>query len=305
MTKIPFIKPPLSIEEQINLLKSRGLIIRDFDLARHSLTHISYYRLSGYGKLYKNGIENNNEGYHPQTTFEDVLSLYNFDRKLRLVVMDALERIEVSAKAVLSNSMSMRYGSHWYLNKKYFTSQFEHEQFLYRLKNETGFERNQKGTSKKQDPIFAHYYRKYSAPAMPSSWMVSEVLSLGTVSLIFERLVNQNDKKAIAEVFDASPWVLQSWLHSLTYIRNICAHHGRLYNRQFKITPVSISTYREHFKNMTTFYVQSVVIHLLLRKVVGPNKWSNSLQELFKEHPNVSIEAMGFVEGWYKDQFWL
>jgi len=95
-----YTKPPLSIEQQIELLKSRGLEIPDHEQAAHYLYHLNYYRLSGYMLPFQEGTEHH---FQAGTTFEHVLNLYLFDRKLRLLLMDAIERIEVSVRTPWAN----------------------------------------------------------------------------------------------------------------------------------------------------------------------------------------------------------
>jgi len=300
-----FNKPALTIPQQIELLRSRGLGFDSPQDAARILTFIGYYRLSGYAKIYLQKDPANPESFIKGTTFERILSLYNFDRKLRILVLGEIERIEVAIKAVLSNTMSLDYGAHWYMEQRYFNERFQFRDFLERLKVETGFENKSLKGRKKQDPIFSHYYSKYKDPSMPPSWMMMENVSIGTVSLVFERLGNKEDKKKIAKAFSTKPWVLQSWLHSLSYVRNICAHHGRLYNRHFKITPVSIKKYQQHFKKMNSFYTQAVIMHLLLQRISPTNATlGKELLRLLEEHPEVENRMISFPEGWEQDVFW-
>ena len=117
LPRIPFNKPPLSLADQLSLLISRGLTMSDPSDATHYLTHIGYYRLSGYALPFQiGGSGADRHNFKPGVTFDDILDRYVFDRKLRLLVMDAIERIEISVRAALSNILAPRHGAHWYMS---------------------------------------------------------------------------------------------------------------------------------------------------------------------------------------------
>jgi len=117
-------KPALNEKEQLELLLSRGLVVSNHQRARHYLQFIGYYRLSGYALFYQDRHSHN---FYPNTNFDDILNLYIFDRELRLLVMDAVERIEVAIRACISNSLSLKHGSHWFLKPELFIPSYRHD----------------------------------------------------------------------------------------------------------------------------------------------------------------------------------
>ena len=132
---MPFAKPAIDIEAQIALLRSRGLTIADENYAHHYLQFIGYYRLSGYALVFQ--VNYNADGshrFHPGANFNDILDLYIFDRKLRLAVLDALERIEVAFRAALSHEMSISHGTHWFMDAAHFIPTYDHAVFLGHVK---------------------------------------------------------------------------------------------------------------------------------------------------------------------------
>lgn len=134
--KSKFSKPALTVEQQVDLLISRGLRIDDRELASHYLRFIGYYRLSAYYIPFLEPEANtDNHHFKRSTSFDKILDLYIFDRKLRLLVMDAVERIEVATRATISNTASVKYGSHWFLEQKYFDSEFNHNMFLEQIES--------------------------------------------------------------------------------------------------------------------------------------------------------------------------
>lgn len=306
MSKEKYNKPPLSINEQISLLKKRGLIINDERNAEYSLKSIGYYRLSGYSRFYYLDHRSKEPLFKTGSTFEQIVNLYIFDRELRLLIMDAIERIEVSFKAIISNWMSEKYGPHWYLKRNLFLSTFYHEDLIKTIENETCF-KNQNNINRKS-PIFENYYNKYSFPLYPPSWMLAEGLSLGTWSRIFEYLDSRADKSAISDAFQMPYKVLQSWIQSLSYLRNICAHHLIVWNRQFHITPCiphSLSIeYRAHFMKRHSLYSQLAMVHVFINSISIENDWVYKLQKLFEKHKTISLNSMGFSNNWYTDAFW-
>ncbi|TAK73121.1 MAG: Abi family protein, partial [Gammaproteobacteria bacterium] len=135
------------------------------------------------------------------------------------------------------------------------------------------------------------------------SWMNTELLPMGTWSTIYKNLANRSDKKRMSDIFKLSPVDLESWLHALTYIRNLCAHHSRLWNRHFTIRPKQIIEYIKYLTPNTTFAAQAAMIHVLLKIISPDSKWTARLYELFKNHPFINPTRMGFAIDWQDDGF--
>lgn len=293
-----FDKPALSLDEQLELLSSRGLVIQDPSHALHYLRYIGYYRLSGYFRPFQYPNDPAHT-FQAGTTFNQVLQLYIFDRKLRLLVMDAMERIEVAVRSAISNVMSQEYGAHWYLKRDLFSQQFAFSDFLETVRKETGYY-----NKNRQNVFCRHYYNSYSEPELPPSWMVMEVISFGTLSQVYSHLTNKEDQKAISKEFGLHYTILISWLHALTYLRNMCAHHERLWNRVFTIKPKKAKKFAEHFRDNTRFYAQAAVINVFLRVIADGSSWQKRLKELLEEYPEIDTKKMGFPEGWAQHAFW-
>lgn len=125
-------KPALDINQQLDLLASRGLTFPDRQKAYLSLQFINYYRLSGYTISFEQFINNKrNHQFKPGVTFDDILALYDFDRHLRMLVMDAIERIEVAVRTQMCTNLAITHNdAHWHLNKELFKPQFNYNGFL-------------------------------------------------------------------------------------------------------------------------------------------------------------------------------
>lgn len=283
--------PALTIVEQIQLLEKRGLVINDHLGTAHYLKTIGFYHLSHYFHPFLSAAQQFKEGI----CFSDVLDLYIFDRELRLLVSDALERIEVALKASVSNVMSLNAHPHWYMDKTLFLKQNHHELCIHEI---------QKQLAQSKEDFLLDYYERYDAPHLPPSWLVMECITFGVVSKIYANIKDRKVRKEIADHFGVFSEILKSWMKNLTYIRNICAHHGRLWNRHCIIAPAGIDlTNRTHFQNKQPFYLAAFVIDTLNTKIAPHSKWKNRLHSLFEEHPHIDFMRMGFFEDWRNDPF--
>lgn len=301
LPRIPFAKPPLSLSGQLELLVVRGLTVNDPAAAIHYLKHIGYYRLSGYALPFQiGGAGPDRHNFRPGVTFEAVLDRYVFDRQLRLHVMDAIERIEISVRAALSNIIAPRHGAHWYMSKAPFGSGFDHARFLDDIRQQIGHAPN---NHRRRDIYIEHYYQTYSTPDMPPSWMVFESVSFGTISVAYANLAPA-EFSVVCKSFGLPHDVLKSWLHSLNYIRNICAHHGRLWNRECRITPLAARAYKQELTPNKRLYAQLVLMQILLAKIAPGNHWAQKLRDLLTANPTIPIVAMGFPTDWQTRQIW-
>lgn len=301
MPKVPFQKPVLSLAEQLALLQQRGMSVADPARAEHYLRFIGYYRLSGYWFPFQHRDGSPaHDDFRPGTNFETVLDRYVFDRRLRVLIMDAAERIEVAARTAISNRMCEGFGPHWYLSAARFAPGFDHANFLRRVRQETGivpFNRN------KQSDFIRHYLQKYDTPPEPPSWMVFELLPFGSVSTVFKNLFDA-EKKAIAADFDLPRDRLQSWLHAASHIRNLCAHHSRVWNREFGVAPSVAKSEKHHVLHPKRFYNHAVAIQTLLKRISGDTHWADRLHNILNDHPNIPAHLMGFPQKWSQEVVW-
>lgn len=277
------------------------MILEDRPRAEHYLRFIGYYRLSGYWFPFQyrdDGPDHDN--FRPGTKFERVLDRYVFDRRLRLLIMDAAERIEVAARTAISNTLSERCGPHWYLDATQFVPAFDHAGFLRRVRQEAGIGPNNRH---KQPEFIRHYLKTYNEPPEPPSWMVFEVLPFGTVSIVFKHLLDDH-RKPIASEFGLPRERLGSWLHAMSHLRNLCAHHSRVWNRFFGVTPSVAKSERHHVTQPKRFYNHAVAIQILLKRISGDTHWAGRLNDLLADHPNIPLDLMGFPENWHTHEVW-
>jgi abortive infection bacteriophage resistance protein len=294
---VPFDKPTLSLDEQLKWLTSRGLVIADSDKAVHALQHIGFFRLNCYTEAFQQPSKTD---FYPGTKFEDVLDRYVFDRKLRLLIMDAIERIEIAARSLFTNSVATRHGAHWYLNPALFQPNFWHTDFITDIKRQIGHDPQSK---KRRDTFVERYYNTYNSPDMPPAWMIFEVVNFGTMSIALKNIVHLEHAE-ICKAFGQAHGVLSSWMHSLSYIRNLCAHHARVWNRICTIKPMAARAYKSDLDPTNRTYAQLVVMQLLLGKIEPSNHWAERLSALLDEHPDIPLQKIGFPANWRARPLW-
>lgn len=294
-----YTKPALTYDQQANLLISRGLIADKAPLVE-KLRAVNYYRLSGYWYPFRSP-DDFNESFQPGTTLKKIWQRYTFDRQLRLLVMDAIERLEVSVRTQVVYHLSHRYGPFGYVDPTLFPklSSLEFNKLLGRINREW---------NRSSEEFIQHYRSKYDGEIFPL-WMASEIMTFGTMLTIFKG-IEQNLKQTIAADYDISDSVLQSWLVALNGTRNICAHHGRLWNRLLGYKPL-IPKQRKHpnwhepieVTNDRMFGILTILKYMM-NHIAPQSSWANRFKLLLSKYPDIPITQMGFPENWTECPIW-
>lgn len=279
----PALKSPATFEEQIQILKSRGLTIEDEDLAIRVLQRINYYRLSAYGLSLKR-----NDQYDHGVTFSQIYALYEFDHRFRYLIMDMTEQVEIAFRTHMSYHIAHTYGVLGHLEPEHFANAGYHEAFIVELGKEV---------KRSQEIFIKHHFDKYEGNI--PVWVAIEVLSFGALSKMFSNMKSE-DKSHIAKTNYQAPSIyLESWLKCLSYVRNICAHYGRLYNR-----PLTSKPRLDHRSKKLDIQQNRIFAHLYILKQLIPErrKWSHfvtRLEALLSEYIDViELERIGFPEDW-------
>ena len=307
MPGIPYNKPALSYADQLAQLKARGLLIENESKALHILESISYYRLSGYWYPMLAAPKGEHK-FKPGSTFENAFKLYCFDRELRKLVLGELEKIEVAIRSKLIYELSHRYGPFWYTDSARFKNAVEHAKTLNKIKEEY---------HRSDEKFIVDFKRKYS-DSMPPSWMMLELTSFGSLSMLFKRLRDTRAKRDIAHSFGLDDSTFESWLHSVIYVRNVCAHHSRLWTRVMRITPSIPSKPKHTFLNHTVlldpetdrplnnnraYFLLSMLIYWL--NIINPkHNFKTKLFRVLSDYPMVDVKALGFPDTWDTEALW-
>ena len=297
MPLIPFNKPATTYTEQVALLRSRGMIIDDEQSAQSYLKHLNYYRLGAYWLPYE--ASHADHKFKPGTRFTDVVSLYKFDRELRLLLMDAIERIEVSVRAQWSYHMANNHGPHSHLDKKFSKKEHRWEKNVEELKECVG--RCSKET------FISHITKKYSEE-LPPIWAVCEVMTLGLLSKWYEELSIGRTRRAISSAYSLDEATLSSWLNHISSIRNVCAHHMRLWNRSFVVTPQNpISKpliLAGKFRRESRKLYNALLILLYLMDIIAPGHQFRTKLVALLEQNGAHLAQMDFPDDWKTHAIW-
>lgn len=298
---IRFTKPAINTQAQLNQLLTRGLVVADHASAIQVLNSIGYYRLSGY--LYPFRTRDTNgavlDTYFPGSTLVAVLQLYEFDRQLRLLLLDAIERIEVAVRTQVTYHFSLKYGPFGHINPQNFHSKFNHAAWLNDAQSEV---------TRSNDKFISHFKQKYDGFPVVPLWMLTEVISIGSLSRFYKGL-NNSDKLPIAAYFNIHHKRLTDWLHAITYVRNVCAHHSRLWNRELSIRPDVVKDPNwlppVTQRNDRIFYILLILKELLSASGNGQD-WVARVNQLLL--PIAAQQkwqlAMGFPPNWQTHPIW-
>lgn len=296
-----FDKRPLSFSDQVQLLIDRGMQVPDVPRAIHYLTHISYYRLSGYWRLFEDGVTAGDHRFKAGTHFDQVLDLYIFDRELRLLVIDAIERVEISLRSQWGHILANTHDSHAYLDPSVFRSSAEHAECLSALVRDI---------KKSHETFIKHYMDTYNEPDLPPIWAVCKIMSLGQLSRWFSIIRKPSLRQQIADAYQLDERTLSSFLHHLTTVRNCCAPHSRFWNRRFTVKmqfpekkPAGLVA---NFNKTADRYAYNTLTMLAyLMDIINPgHHWKKRLSELLQRHPGVWPRSMGFPDNWQNLPLW-
>lgn len=297
MSKVPYHKPALTYQEQLDQLKKRGLIFEDDSRALHLLAQVNYYRLSGY--WYPLLVDKNTHYFKPDSTFETAFRLYCFDRELRRLVLAELEKIEIAIRARMIYVLSHQFGPFWFTDPDLFVDTGTHAKIISNLTKEY----------RRSDEQFINAFRQKYTESLPPSWMLLELSSFGTLSVLYKNLKPGTKKREIANHFGLDDQTFSSWLHSIVYLRNICAHHSRLWNRVMSIQPripkkpLLLWLSSRPTTNDRTYF--ALVMILFMLETVNPkHTFIHKLTALFNKYPEVDKKAMGFEKGWENEEIW-
>ena len=285
-----FAKPARTPEDLLAHLRARSLAVPDPGKALRQLRTIGYYRLLIYMRPLQDLPA---KTFRPGVAFPDIVALYDFDRRLRLICLDAIERVEVALRAAINNELAVALGPHFYLDRR----AFERPQ---------GFEAFRKKVGEADYLAITHYRQRYDRPASPPIWAVTEAVTFGTLSRLFAVLVRPH-RKMVARAFGHDETILVSWFRAVNDLRNKCAHHNRTWNANMApYQPKVAKRLAAAFgPSQDTFYARAVVLAALLDAVGQGAEWRRDLARHVRDgQPLASAAAMGFPPGWEALPFW-
>jgi len=297
--KVSYTKTCTLPQDLISVLKQRGLTILDEQKAISYLTNIGYFRLSAYlFPLLKN--PKTDHLYKEGTTLDMALDMYRFDRKLRVLIFNEIEKIEIAIRSAINNYISTALNDvFWMTDVKYFNDSTIFKKSLSLILSEM---------DRTKEKFIDHFYNKYSNP-FPPAWMINEIIPMGVLCGIYNNIKIISLKKKVANQFGLPFPVFSSWILVLANLRNLCCHHNRIWNKDHLVIPADIKTPVFPWINSSTIdmrriYYRICIIKYLLFTVSPNNTLTHKLKSLLTEHPNIDIKAMDFPADWHTEPLW-
>ncbi|MBR6042609.1 MAG: Abi family protein [Paludibacteraceae bacterium] len=294
---VQYIKRAITITEQIQSLKSKGLKFFDEKVAETYMLSVGYFRLDAYFHTFFDFSLNQ---FFPNTTFESIVYHYKFDCELRCILFAAIQDIEIAIRTRIVHYFSLANGPFWFAERKCFKDRRNFFNTLAAITNEI--------SRSKEDFIIEHF-GKYDEPNLPPAWKALETVTIGTLSTLYRDSVDTNSKKEVAKSFEIPNYTyLESWLESIRVLRNACAHHSRLWNKKFQ---APIIPERLPLKWITNRPLRPEKIYSHLCYIAYIQQCLNvghslkiQIKDLLSRYPAVSTYRMGFPQNWQSEPLW-
>lgn len=297
---VPCPKTWLSVPEQLLKLQERGLVIADTTAASDFLRHINYYCFTGYGLVF----EQPRHSYRSGTTFEQIRQTYEFDRALRDLFTESIELIELDLRTTIAHTFGELHGAFGHIVTAKFYDQSRHSKWLAKIREET---------ERSSDLFITHYRNKYlEFPDVPI-WVAVEIISFGSLSNFYRSLA-KDDQKRVSSRYGLQPRTLGSWIHHLVYVRNLCAHHARLWDREWSIkpdlpagnvwAPPCVPGNAQFFASLL---IQSTMLRPITPESAFITDWRGRVENLLTNRlptcPD-ALKKMGLPENWDNHPLW-
>lgn len=295
---IPFTKQFSSSADLIKILATRGLQIDDRAKAEEYLDNIGYYRMSAY--MYPLLLSpKTDHRYKSGATFRQVMMLYRFDKKLRLLIFNEIEKIEIAVRrAVMQIPAEVIGDPFWLTNPAYFLDNGKFNDTMKAISNEY---------NKSREEFINHFKYVYSEP-FPPSWILGELLTIGNVNAIYRNIKQNRIRKRIARRFGLPIDVFESWLTIIAVTRNACGHHARVWNKRNAMPPAMLNRPIGSWITLPTdsmrVYFDLCIIKYFLDVISPGNDLLAKLRWLFVDFPEVDLAAMGFPKNWEFEPLW-
>ena len=268
-------------------------------LAEKTLSEVSYFRFAAY--LRPMEADKETHQFKPGATFSDAVALYEFDNALRQLIFSAVSCIEVALRSKIIQHFSMRHGAFWFMEMPLYESERHFLENLNALDREV---------SRSKEEFIREHLRRYDKPEFPPVWKTLELATLGTLSKLYTNFSDKKVKKSVAREFNLPQHeVLESWMRSLADLRNHCAHHARLWNRRFNVTPQLNIRLRGPWIMHNPTDLDKIYAHLCcltywLGSLGRGEHFKSQLRGLLAAYPSVDPAAMGFPNGWEEEPLW-
>ncbi|MCM1266469.1 MAG: Abi family protein [Bacteroidales bacterium] len=278
------VKEPKTYDEQLALIQNKGFIIDDSAACINFLKHTNYYRLSAFFIPFrmKDGT------YQRNIPFERIQRIYQFDSRIRSLLFQTIEQIELYIRSTLSYYLAHKYGTLGYLNPDIFSKRHDAQKFNEKIRQCIHENSN--------SLVVNHHNAKYDGKF--PIWVIIEYFSMGMLSYCYSDLKSADQKFIAKDIFSSSASCIRSWLRCVTDLRNRCAHYSRLYYWTFPAIPL---TPKHSIYQMD----RKLFSQMIMLKYLYPDmtEWKGffvaELEALIEEYnSDISLKQMGFPDNW-------
>lgn len=316
-------KPYKSIPQLLTLIQQRGMEITDINAATRCLTRVGYYRLSGYWfPLRKSHTARRPDGsnatviendFRPGSRFSDVSDLYVFDKNLRLIILDAVERVEVSLKISIADLLGQR-DPLAYLNPTELHPNFSRKNKRGATDHERWVTQHRRLEERSKEEFAKIFLDRHPATEFPI-WMAIEFWDFGALSHFISGMKFADRKTLAANYNLAREDLLRGWVRAINVVRNTCAHHSRLWNRPLIDHPSpprqGDHPWLDHLVGDTIaqrrLYTAAAALQFLLKSVSANSTWVDRLKahcRTFPNSPHLDLRQAGFPTHWEQLPLW-
>lgn len=281
-------REPTTIEQQINILKSRNLHFDDnnIELAKTRLLNTGYFRLKGYCLTFYESVDFFKDG----TTFDTIYNLYRFDERLRLLIFQLIAHLETSYKAQIAQYFSLEYGALAHYKVENFKVEQLHVTWIKDLNKAISYSEN------RRESYVNHYNTQYDGEF--PIWVAFELSNLTDLSKFYSNINTQAQNKISKAICKVPRVYLSSWLRAICAVRNICAHGGRLYDRNIASVPKMDKKIAGMFEGNKIF----ATIYAMKKMCYDENYWvlfQRNLQILIDIYiEDIDLKKIGFPDNW-------
>ena len=291
---------PISKACQLAELKNRGLVVGDDNQAIEHLGSINYFRFACYLQPFE--IDHATHQYAAGTSFDQIIELYQFDKELRSLIFTAIQDVEIALRSRIIHHFSMSHGTFWFLNRNMFKDKSIFNTTLQKEWNEV---------NRSKEDFIQDFFDRYDNPILPPVWKTLEVASFGVLSKTYENFAEVSVKKFVAKDFGLPQYTyLESWIRSITVLRNCCAHHARTWNRRYPWKPKMPATLPLNWISNAPavrkqkLYAQLCCLAYMCQTIVSTSDFKGGLKALLAKYPKVNPTALGFPPLWDQEPLW-
>ncbi len=275
-------KPFLTIDEQVDLLISRGLVVNDRENAKNILNRTNYYRFSAYSLTLRS-----EDKFEEGISFDDIYELYCFDDALRRIVLRYSQYVEVAIRSYIAYEHSRLYGPLGYMDNKNFENVMFHLDFIAKLTDEI----------EKSDDVFVYHHKVDYNNVFPL-WVAIECATFGNLSKMYKNLLPDDRMYIARHYFGVGREYIENWLQAIVFARNIAAHGGRFYNRILRAVPLKLDKKHKLIIDRYSTFAYIFAIHKMQPTEALASDMRQDLSSIFEQYPFVRKDFLGFPDNW-------